>query len=191
LTAGYEVRIVSVASTIHQMQFNDFIFQDNAGAQQDELPLFVYRQGDARFTGVDLKADFHLGEIASGYLDINILFDAVPAELSEGKNRYSPRIPARRIDLGVAWTNLNWLAKLNYQQVSEQQEVASFELATPSYNDFSIYLKRDFSWGNTDASLFIHSRHLSDQDQRHHASFIKYLAPAPGRRVELGIRLQF
>ncbi len=191
LTAGYEVQLVSIASTIYQMHFNDFIFQDNTGAQRDELPLFVYRQGDARFTGIDLKADFHLGEIASGDLDINILFDVVRAELSEGENRNLPRIPARRIGLGVAWTNLNWLAKLNYQQVSEQQDVANFELATPSYDDFSIYLKRDFSWGDTDASFFIHGRNLSDQEQRHHASFIKDLAPAPGRRVEVGIRLQF
>ncbi|MFT5656193.1 MAG: iron complex outermembrane receptor protein, partial [Arenicella sp.] len=191
LTAGYEVQLVSIASTIYQMHFNDFIFQDNTGAQRDELPLFIYRQGDARFTGIDLKADFHLGEIASGDLDINILFDAVRAELSAGENRNLPRIPARRIGLGVAWTNLNWLAKLNYQRVSEQQDVANFELATPSYDDFSIYLKRDFSWGDTDASLFIHGRNLSDQDQRHHASFIKDLAPAPGRRIELGVRLQF
>ncbi|MFT7525952.1 MAG: iron complex outermembrane receptor protein [Arenicella sp.] len=191
LTAGYEVQLVSIASTIYQMHFNDFIFQDNTGAQQDDLPLLVYRQGDAHFTGIDLKADFHLGEIASGDLDINVLFDVVRAELIEGENRNLPRIPARRIGLGVAWTNLNWVAKFNYQRVSEQQDVANFELATPSYEDFSIYLKRDLSWGNTDLSLFIHGRNLSDQEQRHHASFVKDLAPALGRRVEVGIRLQF
>jgi iron complex outermembrane receptor protein len=155
------------------------------------LPLLVYRQGDARFTGIDLKADFHLGEIASGDLDINVLFDVVRAELIEGENSNLPRIPPRRIGLGVAWTNLNWVAKFNYQRVSEQQDVANFELATPSYEDFSIYLKRDLGWGNTDLSLFIHGRNLSDQEQRHHASFIKDLAPALGRRFELGVRLQF
>ena len=191
LTAAYEVQLVSVASTIYQMQFSDFIFQENSGTQQDDLPLFVYRQGDARFTGIDLKADFHMGEIASGDLDINLLFDVVRAELIEGANSNLPRIPARRLGLGVVWTNLNWLAKLNYQRVSAQQDVANFELATPSYNDFSIYLKRDLSWGDEDLSLFIHGRNLTDQDQRHHTSFIKELAPAPGRRFEVGVRFAF
>jgi iron complex outermembrane recepter protein len=39
--------------------------------------------------------------------------------------------------------------------------------------------------------VFVQGRNLTDDEQRQHSSFIKDLAPMPGRTIEAGLRARF
>ncbi|MCM3880946.1 MAG: TonB-dependent receptor, partial [Vicinamibacterales bacterium] len=42
---------------------NDFIFRENSGEIEEDLPVTFFTQGDARLQGVESHADFRLGEL--------------------------------------------------------------------------------------------------------------------------------
>jgi iron complex outermembrane receptor protein len=45
--------------------------------------------------------------------------------------------------------------------------------------------------GGSQVQLFISGRNLTDDEQRYHTSFIKDLAPQPGRTIEAGLQMLF
>ena len=65
-------------------------------------------------------------------------------------------------------------------------------MPTESYTDLGAHLE----WQPTlatgqEITVFLRGDNLSDAEQRYHTSFIKDLAPQPGRTVTLGMRYQF
>lgn len=189
-SAQYETRKLNFNATLYFMKFSDFIYQTNTGEELDELPVFIYEQNDAEFAGLDAKLELHLAVIANGDLDLVLLFDTVSAELTN-TNTNLPRIPADRAGISLEWKSTVWDTELSYTQVSSQTDVADFELPTESYNDVSLFINRKIAFGENQLSLFLHGRNLTDDEQRNHASFVKDLAPAAGRRFEIGVRMEF
>ena len=196
LTANAQSALYDLSLSLYNMQFDNFIYQSNIGEFLEDLPVLVYQQSDASFTGVDGKADFHLWEFAGGDFDLRFLFDLVKARLDNSdkaslSNRNLPRIPARRFGMGFTWTDLQWKFSLDAIRVSEQADTADFELATSAYYDLGISINRYITIADNELNIFMHGRNLTDQEQRHHSSIVKDFAPAPGRRIEIGLRLQF
>ena len=180
------------SATVYYTQFSDFIFEDATGEIEDELPVFQFRQDDATFWGVDAEVAFPLWTSESGYIDLNVGFDWVRAELDDGPgDRDLPRIPPRRgrVELAGALDAFRW--KLGYASVGRQTRVAAEELRSDSYEDLYAYAGYRWTTGRGNLLAFVNGRNLTDDEQRYHTSFIKDNAPAPGRTVELGLRLSF
>ncbi|MEM7361034.1 MAG: TonB-dependent receptor [Pseudomonadota bacterium] len=190
-TSNYRTELINLNATLYFMTFDDYIFQAATGEEEDELPVFVWEQGDAEFTGLDASADVHLGTLAGGDVDMSVRFDIVNARLDGPVREDLPRIPADTLALGLSWKNLLWHARVNYKRVSAQNDVAEFELPTEEYDDLSVFLNRKIEVGNSELDLFFHGRNLTDDEQRNHASIVKDFAPAPGRRLEVGLRMKF
>jgi len=192
LSTGYSNERLEVDASIYTMQFENYIFEVGTGEEMDELPVFRWQQADATFTGVNLKGLVHLADVADGDLDLNFLFDVVRGELDGGAgNRNLPRIPAARSGVGLSWKNNSWETGIDYLRVSNQRRVAGFELPTDSYEDLSVFVQHTLALGDNEVNLFLHGRNLTDDEQRHHGSIVKDFAPAPGRRWEVGIRMDF
>ena len=191
VVADYQSAAIDLNGTVYLMQFEDFIYQANTGELVEDLPVFIYQQDDASFLGFDLSASIHLGVFVGGDMDLTLQADSVRAELDPkgAAKQYVPRIPSDRYGIGLAWKNAAWSAKLNYFSVSEQDRLAEFELKTAAYTDLSIHLNRSFEFKGIDYDLFFNGRNLTNQEQRMHSSIVKDIAPAPGRRIELGVRL--
>ncbi len=185
----YETDKVDFHATVYRNDFSDFIFQSATGEIEDELPVLVYRQADADFTGLDLELGLHISELAGGDLDLNLDYDTVNAELSDSENL--PRIPADRFGIALIWASEDWRAKLKLTRVDSQDDIASFELPTDSYSDVSLRLERSFDLGSSQLTAFLNGRNLGDKEQRAHTSFVKDFVPAPGRRLEAGFRIKF
>jgi iron complex outermembrane receptor protein len=192
LTGQWNWDALSINTTVYYTDFSDFIYQAATGDVLDELPVFVYQQDDAEFYGLDFSAELQLGELAGGELSFNTLFDFVTASVDtrEGSSNL-PRIPADRVGMGVRWTDQSWTLALNYLHVDAQNRVADFELATDGYQDLSVRIGRVIQMDGYEMQLFLNAKNLSNSEQRHHASFVKDLAPAPGRGFEAGIRVAF
>jgi len=193
LSGHYHTDFVDVNATFYATQFDDYIFQSNTGEIEDGFPVLVYQQNDADFVGIDFEVAFHLTEVLGGDLDLLASFDTVSADVDSlsGGEESLPRIPADSQGIGLTWGNDVWRAKLNFRNVSSQNDVANFELPTDSYTDLSIKINRRIKIAESTLDLFLHGKNLGDEEQRQHTSFVKDFAPAPGRRVEVGVRYKF
>jgi iron complex outermembrane receptor protein len=127
-----------------------------------------------------------------GALELRALFDTVAAELDVAGNDQIPRLPPTRYGVGASADHGILRATVDFLWISEQDDVADFELPTDAYGDLRAFVGADLPFGAaTTLTLFVQGRNLTDDEQRQHASFIKDLAPMPGRTVEAGIRARF
>ena len=102
-----------------------------------------------------------------------------------------PRIPPQRWRLGAIadWNGLE--AELSWRRVDDQDDIGEGELPTEGFDDLRLHLGYTLdAWGSP-VQLFISGRNLTDDEQRYHTSFIKDLAPQPGRTIEAGLQMRF
>jgi len=179
-------------STLYYTDFSDFIYEAPTGEEEDELPVFVFRQDDAEFVGFDAEVEATVASWEGGSLALSAMFDTVSAKLDVSGNDDLPRLPPTRYGIGASGNAGIVRASVDYLWVEEQDDIADFELPTEEYEDLRAYLGADFGLG-ADAVLtvFVQGRNLTDDDQRQHSSFIKDAAPLPGRTVEAGLRARF
>ena len=177
--------------TTYITSFADFIYEQATGVEADALPVYQFRQDDARFIGVDAEISAQLSEWVGGSLNVRLMTDFVNAELDVNGNDNVPRIPPFRYGLGIDLASGTLTASLDYIRVAEQDNVADQELISDGYDDLRAYIGAEIPIGEGSIELFAVGKNLTDDEQRRHTSFIKDLAPAPGRTVELGARLLF
>ena len=191
-TLQYQNDRWSAAVTAYQTEFSNFIYQQADGSELDDLPVFIYQQQDATFVGADVEVAVNLIEDADNVLQLKALYDFVDAELDVSGNQNLPRIPPARYGMGLETSWGRFSASLDYLRVKQQQDTADFEFATDAYNDLGAYAEftQPLS-ATTSLTGFVRGKNLTNDEQRAHTSFIKSVAPAPGRAVDIGFRLVF
>ena len=189
--AEYRGESLTASATAYHRRFGDFIYQEATGEEEDGLPVLGFVQEDATFTGLDLEATYHLWQQGDWHGDLTFMFDVVSAKVDVDGNDNLPRIPPSRAGFGLEVDNGRFFVGLDYLRSSEQDDVAPLELATDAYEDLRVDLSYRLSAGAADITLFLQGKNLTDDEQRDHTSFIKDLAPRPGRTVEAGIRVKF
>ena len=181
-----------LTATAYVTQFGDFIYAAETGLEDDGLPVFQYTQDDAVFVGLDAQWRTRLATSANADWYATAMMDWVHAELDRSGNDAIPRLPPMRIGVGIAgnWQQLAF--NLDLVRAMEQDEVTVYELPSAAYTD----LRASIEWTMqlTDQSTlraFLRGTNLTDDEQRRHTSFIKDLAPSPGRAVSVGLRWEF
>ncbi len=181
----------SIAATAYYTDFGDFIYEQATGEIEDDLPVFVFLQDDASVYGLDVEGTVTFARGDWGTASLRGMVDFVEAEVDVSGNDHLPRIPPMRYGVGVFG---NWgivSASVDYLIVDEQDDIAPQELVTDEYDDLRASVRVTVPAGDTSIDLFLIGKNLTDDEQRHHASFIKDFAPAPGRTVEAGLRISF
>jgi iron complex outermembrane receptor protein len=80
---------------------------------------------------------------------------------------------------------------IDVRWAAEQNKIAAFELPTDSYFLFNLDLDvRPFK-DHPEISFFARARNLTDEQARISTSFIKDVAPLPGRDFRLGAQVAF
>jgi iron complex outermembrane receptor protein len=97
----------------------------------------------------------------------------------------------RRARLGAVWTNGIWTLGGEAQRVSSQRRVASAETASSGYTLLGAHANLRFTAGRSTFDLFVRGNNLTDREARVHTSFLKDVAPLPGRNVTIGVRTSF
>ena len=181
----------SFAGTVYYTRFNDFIYQAATGEEMDELMVREFAQADATFSGMDLEASLVLADWGDARLEVRGFYDTVSADLDVSGNDNLPLIPPDRAGVGLEYNSGAFTASLDYSRVSEQNGVADFELPTDEYGDLRAYVRYGIERGDTLTELYLRGRNLTGDEQRHHTSIVKDLAPAPDRTIEAGLRVKF
>ncbi len=181
----------SVAGTVYYTQFNDFIYQASTGEMLEGFVVRAFGQADATFSGLDLEASLVLVEWGDARLEVRGFFDTVSADLDVSGNDNLPLIPPDRAGIGLEYSAGAFSASVDYSRISEQNSVADFELPTEGYDDLRAYVRYGIERGGTWTELYLRGRNLTGDEQRHHTSIVKDLAPAPDRTIEAGLRVRF
>ena len=84
-----------------------------------------------------------------------------------------------------------WFASVNYTRVNRQNDVSLFETSTRGYHNLNLYASYRLNHKDANVTLFASATNLLDEEIRRHTSFVKDLAPMPGRSGIFGVRASF
>ena len=167
----------------------EFVDTDDPEAtEHGGLPVFRTVQRGARFWGMELEALWHLHESPGSQFDVRFTADFVRAK--EG-GRPLPRLPEARGGVGLLWASAAWTFGADYLHAFPQRQVAAQETNSEGYRLLGASASRVLNVGPIRSEAFLRATNLSDREARPHTSFLKDLAPLPGRSVTLGVRLSF
>lgn len=158
---------------------------DEEESHADELPLYIGTHADADLYGFEAQAIFKL----SNSWQTKIFADYVRAKLADGGDL--PRTPPLRFGIDLDYSHERWGANVSWTYYDEQDKTAELETATDGYNLLDANLSYTVPLAETTLTLFAKAENITDTDARVHTSFIKDVAPLPGRNFSLGIRGTF
>lgn len=180
--------------------FDNYIYGDLTGRTCDddgdcapgdggELKELFYTQHDARFWGMEAKAQVPIVTWAGGSLSATMLADYVRAQFSGDGN--VPRIPPYRIGGGLSWTSAKFDAGFTLTGVGRQSKVSAGETPTDGY----LSLDAQVAWRPFDAhpavELAVIGHNLTNQIERNAVSFNKDDVLMPGRDVRFVVRARY
>lgn len=198
----------------YQTQFDDFIYLADTGVEEG-LPVRLWTQQDAKFTGMEAEANIHLVDSESvGAWDLRVYGDVVRAKLDGSGSRavsfdvphgdhshhYTvdlaqggnlPRIAPARLGADLNWSLGGWRASLGAVRYQKQDDVAQNEEPSPGYTLVDAHLAYRWDHPSTSWEVFLDGSNLTDQEARPHTSLLRDYAPLPGRGVAFGLRAYF
>lgn len=206
---------LKILASLYHVRFDDYIYQADTGVQDHGTDVRLWTQGDARFNGAEAELNWNFIDNDSGRWNLRVFGDAVRGKLTGSGSRevafrvgdddhfhdYTatlagggnlPRMAPWRAGAELGWESDAWRASLGAVRYARQDRVARNESETPGYTlvDANIAWHRDTAAGNA-WEVFVDGRNLLDKEARVHTSFLKDLAPLPGRSIGAGVRLFF
>ncbi|MCY7270692.1 MAG: TonB-dependent receptor [Sphingomonas bacterium] len=179
----------SFSATAFATWFDDFIYQDETGEEQDELPVFQYFQRDATFYGFELEASAKLFEARGFAFVADGVADYVRASLKNGGP--VPRIPPLRLLGGIEAQSDKLDGRLEVEWIDRQGRIADFETKTDGFTLVNASLAWR-PWGKQrETTILLSANNIFDVEARRHASFTKDFVPLGGRDIRVGARFSF
>lgn len=178
------------ALTLFTTLYDGYIYEEPTGLEEDELPVVQFVQRDAEFLGAELDTDWHLLEVDAGDLELGLRASLVRAELRDSGEPL-PRIPPLELGTDLTWHAARWSAGVDARWIDEQDRVAAEETVTDGYTLLGVSLGYRFLFPQAAVDVVLKGENLTDEEARVHTSFLKDLAPLPGRNVRLLVRTSF
>ena len=171
-------------------RFDGFIFEEAAGEERDGLPVFRFVQRDAEFRGAEAQARIELFHSEPHHFELDLMADYVRATLRD-TGEPLPRIPPFRYGVGLHYEGGPWNGRLELRGTGAQDRIAPFELPTEGYTLLNASAGWRAFFGRSALELMLRATNLTDAEARNHVSFLKDLAPLPGRDLRLIARFAF
>lgn len=210
-TGSYEVgdrslgreRSWSLDSTIHYsggpwlvdlhgfyVRYDRFIDLAPSGVDDADsgLPIFRFVASGARFRGAEAEVSYRAWE--SG--DTRLKLEA-SADLVRGTTDLGPavRVPPWSVAGRGVLDHGPWNASLEVRRVGAQDRIAAFEIPTDGYTMVNLSVSVRPLASDPGLKLFADLRNAGDVEAREQASFLKDVAPLPGRNLRLGVGYRF
>lgn len=192
---GIEARkgIVATRLNFYYYEYENFIFlQDQIGIGNPA----AYVGKEAEFYGFEAEVSVTQDLGADTTLVLKGMTDRVRGE-NKTDNMPLPRIPPLRIGTRAELQRSQWMAGLDIRYAFEQDRVqpgggeVQPELETGAYTEVNFDANYTFAFGEATIDLFCKISNLLDESRRVHTSFIKDVAPLPGRNFTFGLRSSF
>ncbi|MEP5508137.1 MAG: TonB-dependent receptor [Erythrobacter sp.] len=181
--------------SVFYQNFENFIYLNATGEEEDDLPVFEFLQENAQFFGFEADLVLPLIKNDDFTLTTDLRASYVSADLSDDGTMTAggdlPRIPPVSL-LGALegeFQNLNLRGEV--QWFGSQENVTEFEAPTDAFAFVNLYASFRPLPDNDKFVLQIAGENLFDVDGRRHSSFSKEFAPLPGRNLTLSARFGF
>ncbi len=169
---------------------DDFADTGEIVDEDDALLLVNQRQQGAEFWGFEIEGFMTVFDDARGQAELRVWTDYVSGSLDDGVE--VPRLPPLRFGGSLDYRYGPWYARFAVTRVTDQDNAAPLETETHGYTmvdlDAGFVLSRA---GFGEVTLFGRGTNLADETARRHTSFVKDLAPLPGRSWMVGARARF
>ena len=169
--------------------FDDFIYLSQTGAEEDDLPVFVFLQQDATYSGIEGEVAFDLLETDSFTLGTELLGEYVHAKLDD--DTFVPRIPPLHLAAALKASTGDFDVRGEVEWYDDQNDIAPFETATDGYT----FVNASIAWrplrGTNSVTLLLKADNIFDVSGRRHTSFTKDFVPLAGRNFSASLRASF
>lgn len=179
----------NLSASIFQSWFDNYIYQQLTGAVQDDLPVFQYAQGDARYFGIELEGSVRLARVGGTTINLDGVADYVRATIDTIGP--APRIPPFRVLAGLEAQSRFVDGRIEVERVTGQDRVAAFETATPGYTMVNASIAVHPFGEDNGSSVMLAANNIFDVTARRHASVLKDYAPLAGRDIRITARFTF
>ncbi len=176
-------------AAVYRTSFNDFIYLADAGIEIDDLPVRLWTQADATFTGWEIEGTVTLAESESGTWTLRGFADGVRGELDAGGNL--PRVAPGRLGAELGWENDAWRGSLGLVNYRKQDRVADGESATDGFTLLDAQVSYHWDTQTFGWEAYLKGTNLTDEEARLHTSFLKDKVPMMGRGFIGGLRVFF
>lgn len=183
------IGLASVNLAVYKNWFSNYIYLDQTGLEEDDLPVFQYLQADAQYFGVEGEVSLPLYD--SGPLTVlaDLRGDYVRAQLDDG--RPLPRIPPLSLLGALEAKTERFDLRAEVQWSDSQPRVAAFETPTDSFT----FVNASIAWkpirGADNLTLMLQADNIFDVEGRRHASFTKDFVPLAGRNFRISAKASF
>jgi iron complex outermembrane receptor protein len=189
-SVNHPVGRVYFQGSIYYSRFSNFIYQVPTGAiQNNNLPVYDYRQGKADYYGFELETDVKFGRALGIKWGGELVTDAVRAKIKNFGN--APEIPPFRMLAGLTGTRGKIDGRVEVERVAAQHLIAPNETPTPGFTRVNAEVDWRPLAKNPALTLSLTGNNLFDVNARRHSSDLKDYAPLAGRDIRLTARLGF
>ena len=155
-----------------------------------DLPVYRTVQSDAAFVGGEVSLELDLVHRGRQHVLVEGWADYVRAELVDDDEPL-PRIPPLRLGGGLRYDGGVIRADVGATRVLDQERVAALEEETDGHVMVDGSIGYRLFAGDRVHDLVLAGRNLTNVEARNHVSFLKELAPQPGREIRLMYRFFF
>jgi iron complex outermembrane receptor protein len=180
---------INLAANLYYSRFSNFIFQAPTGAIEDDLPVYAYRQGRARYYGFEIQADGKFGEALGIRWGGEASADAVRATIKDYGP--APQIPPLRLLGALTGERGPFDARLEIEHAFAQRRTAPLETPTPDYTLVNASIDWHPLTARPELTLSLAANNIFDVVARRHSSLLKDYAPLSGRDIRLTARMGF
>ncbi|PQA86760.1 TonB-dependent receptor [Hyphococcus luteus] len=170
--------------------YKDFVALTPTGAEEEEIPVFTFGAHNAVFKGFEAQADADLFSLADFDVSARAQLDYVKAKFKNDGGAV-PRIPPLRSIFGLEATSPYVDLRGEVEIAADQKHIADYELPTDGYT--LVNLAATFRPGGEDSGLSVQLRadNVTNEEARLATSFLKDVAPLPGRSFKVTLRGEF
>lgn len=156
---------------------------------EEILMEYRYRQVPAVFTGFELEGKARVLDGAHK-VDVELGIDRVRTT-NRATGEPLPRIAPMRFRAAFDYAYGPIGSQLEVIHAKKQDQVPSDQLPTDAYTLVNAYLTYGFKLASADMTAYLRAQNLFNQDARLATSFLRDIAPLPGRGFQVGLRTTF
>ncbi len=176
---------------VYASSYDGFIDERDTGTVfvdgGESFPIFQFVQTGAEFRGFEAEGEYDLWTRGDRSLSLEGAADFVDAQTDQGP---AARIPPYSLTARLKWASTPFDAALEVRRVGQQDQLAAYELGTDGYTMVNLSgVWRPFA--DKAVTLFAEGHNLTDVEAREHVSFLKDVAPLPGRNLRVGVSYRF
>ena len=190
LYARYDAPGAALSATLYTNRFDNFIFEAETGAVEDNLPVFAYFQKDAVVWGVEFQGSKRLASFGDMNLSVDGVADYTRSKISSGGGN-APRIPPLRLLGGAELSGGQIDLRGEVEWSDAQTKTAAFETPTAGFT----LVNASATWRpfgrDQNVAIIASANNIFDVTARRSASFTKDFVPLSGRDFRVTARVSF